>query len=236
MLFSTRGIVLRQVKYSETSVILTVFTEEFGLKGFIHKGARKTKYRNAITPLAIVQIQFSGKAHSQLSYVREIIADPPYHGIAANMLKSSVVVFLNEALLKVLREESSSPQLYRFLERGLRAFDELPFNPNFHIWLLLGLSHQLGFGPQIDAAESLYFDLEQGKDAQQQPNGVHLFGNQNDLFRALLVADFNESCHIKMTRDERQQLLNHIITYFSIHVGEMANLNSRAVLETVFEG
>ena len=43
MHYKTKGIVLHQVKYSESSIIVKVYTELFGLRSFIFKGVRKKK-------------------------------------------------------------------------------------------------------------------------------------------------------------------------------------------------
>ena len=40
MIYSTKGIVLRTVKYGETSVIAAIFTEMFGIQSYIVNGVR----------------------------------------------------------------------------------------------------------------------------------------------------------------------------------------------------
>src|SRR5690606_27448832 len=43
MLLKTRGIVFRSVKYSETSLIVDIYTEEKGLRKYIISGVRKAR-------------------------------------------------------------------------------------------------------------------------------------------------------------------------------------------------
>jgi len=40
MIFKTRGIVFRFTKFKETSIIVTIFTEVFGLQSYIVNGVR----------------------------------------------------------------------------------------------------------------------------------------------------------------------------------------------------
>jgi DNA repair protein RecO (recombination protein O) len=47
MVIKTRGIVLRAIKYSETSVIADIFTEQFGLRSYIISGVRTSKSKVA---------------------------------------------------------------------------------------------------------------------------------------------------------------------------------------------
>lgn len=41
MISKTKGIVLRSVKYGETSLIVTIFTELFGLQSYLVNGVRQ---------------------------------------------------------------------------------------------------------------------------------------------------------------------------------------------------
>jgi len=43
VLQKTRGIVLRAVKYGETSLVVTIFTEEFGIQSYLVNGVRSTR-------------------------------------------------------------------------------------------------------------------------------------------------------------------------------------------------
>jgi DNA repair protein RecO (recombination protein O) len=49
MLVSTEGIVLRQFPFSDTSIIVKIFTRDYGLVGFIVKGAKSKKKRQSPT-------------------------------------------------------------------------------------------------------------------------------------------------------------------------------------------
>ena len=48
MLHQTKGIVLRQIKYAETSVIVTVYTSYAGRQAYMVGGVRKAKAKHRI--------------------------------------------------------------------------------------------------------------------------------------------------------------------------------------------
>ena len=50
MIFKTRGIVFRFTKFQETSIIVTIFTELFGLQSYIVNGVRSKSSKNKIAP------------------------------------------------------------------------------------------------------------------------------------------------------------------------------------------
>ena len=57
----SRAIVLHQIKYSETSLILKIYTEKEGLLSFIVKGVRggKGKFRSAqFQPLNVIDLTY----------------------------------------------------------------------------------------------------------------------------------------------------------------------------------
>ena len=61
MISTSKAIVLKTIKYGDTSLIIHVFTKEHGKIAFIVKGARKVKTKikaNIIQPLSILEIQY----------------------------------------------------------------------------------------------------------------------------------------------------------------------------------
>ena len=76
MVHATKGIVLRTVKYGDTSVITTVYTELFGVQSYIVKGVRqrtKTSSGKAgyFQPAAILEMEVYHNELKQLQFVRE---------------------------------------------------------------------------------------------------------------------------------------------------------------------
>lgn len=53
---STKGIVLHYYKYSESSVIVKIFTEESGLQTYVLKGVRNKKSKNKVNLLQALNL------------------------------------------------------------------------------------------------------------------------------------------------------------------------------------
>src|SRR5204863_4232737 len=68
-----RAIVLRLVEFSETSLVTTLFTEDFGKVGALAKGARRPKsaFEGALDLLALVRILFLRKSSDSLDLLTE---------------------------------------------------------------------------------------------------------------------------------------------------------------------
>src|ERR1051325_2178758 len=69
----TQAIVLKVVEFSETSCVLTLFTEDFGKIGALAKGARRPKspFEGALDLLALVRIVFLHKSSDALDRLTE---------------------------------------------------------------------------------------------------------------------------------------------------------------------
>ncbi len=61
MIYQTKGIVLRAIKYGETSVVVNIFTELFGIQSYLVNGIRisgKTSSKaNLFQPTSILDME-----------------------------------------------------------------------------------------------------------------------------------------------------------------------------------
>ena len=69
----TRAIVLRVIEFSESSCVVTLFTEDFGKIGALAKGAKRPKspFEGALDLLALVRIVFLRKSSDALDLLTE---------------------------------------------------------------------------------------------------------------------------------------------------------------------
>jgi DNA repair protein RecO (recombination protein O) len=73
-LHKTRGIVLRTVKYGETSIIVTIFTELFGVQSYLVNGVRTSTKKGSgkasmFQPAAILELVVY---HNELKHLNRI--------------------------------------------------------------------------------------------------------------------------------------------------------------------
>ena len=150
MLHKTRGVVFRFTKYGETSIIANVFTELFGMQGYIVNGVRSASGRNKIAlfqPLTLLDMVVYHRENANLNRISEIKCLYPYKTIPLDIRKSTVAVFINEVINKAIKEESHAGELCQFIIESLVALDTLDTGTeNFHLIFLLKLSRFLGFG------------------------------------------------------------------------------------------
>ena len=129
MIHKTKGIVLRSVKYGETSLVLTMFTELFGLQSYIVNGVRTVSKKGSsksvfFQPAAILDLVVYHNEYKNLQRIKEYKWAHLYQHIFSDVRKNAVAVFMIELLTKCLKQPEASPQLFYFTEDALVHLDE----------------------------------------------------------------------------------------------------------------
>ena len=115
--FKTKGIVLRTVKYGETSVITTAYTELFGVQGYIVKGVRQsskhgTTKANYFQPAAILQMEVYHNELKNLQFIKEYQWSYLYEHVLFNVIKNAVAMYIIELLLRSLKQPEANSELF----------------------------------------------------------------------------------------------------------------------------
>ncbi|MDO3644218.1 DNA repair protein RecO [Mucilaginibacter sp. L3T2-6] len=239
MLHKTRGIVFKTTDYGESSVVVQVFTEKFGLQSYIVNGAKKPKAkisRNMLQPLHLLDMVVYHKEGGNVQRIKELKNSPVLQSIPYDVIKSSVAMFLNEVLYKAVRQQSADENMFDFIFSAIQWLDHqtTDFN-NFHLLFLLKLSRYLGFYPDRHLAEQTdYFDLKNGVFSRYKPDSaLYLSPPHTQSFRLLLQSNFETIAGIKLSNDERRYLIGKLLDYFALHIEGFGNIKSHEVLEDV---
>ncbi len=231
----TEGIVLQKTDYSETSLIIKVFTFDKGLQSFIYPGAkRKNKKGNLISPLATIQLEYYHKNEHQLGKITKIDSEVVYKSIPFDPIKSSIVFFLNEVIINAVKEEQYNPELYHFLKSALHILDLLDNCSNFALRFLLEFTKHLGFYPIVES-EARYFDLLEGKFTKYLPAHPNYIDEGNSkLILAILGTKFDEKVGHKLDANKRRELTYDVLKYYQIIFDNFKKIKSLPILEVTF--
>jgi DNA repair protein RecO (recombination protein O) len=110
MLHKTRGIVFKCTDFSETSVVVQIFTEKFGLQSYLINGVKKPKAKikqNVLQPLHLLDMVVYHKAAGNIQRVAELRHVPVFQNIPYDIVKSSLAIFINEVLYKSVRQQTA---------------------------------------------------------------------------------------------------------------------------------
>lgn len=239
MLQTTRGIVFRTIKYAESSIIAKIYTETFGLQSFMVRGLRnkKSTLRQALfQPLNLVELVAYHRANKEIQNLKEIKVIYPFKSIPFDIRKSTQLLFINEVLNQVLREEENNSPLFEFLVNSISHLDQMEQNIGlFHKVFLIQLTQYLGFFPRDNYAEDYpYFILEEGSfsnlDGPASIVSEKPFGQYISWLIQTKVAD---AYQIKIPGKDRSRLLEIILDYYRYHIPDLREFKSHKVLQQV---
>lgn len=219
MLHKTRGIVFRFTKYSETSIIVTIFTESFGLQSYIVNGVRSKSSKNKIAlfqPLTLLDLVVYHRENADILRIKEVRCLYAFQTIHQDIRKSTIALFLSEILNRAVKDQSHAEEIGEFIIDSLTALDQLPHVENFHLIFLLKLSRFLGFGPQTHA------DFQ---------DGWVLSKAEGDLLKELIDAGYDSP--IKIGYAERKNILDALLRFYASHVENLGEIRSVEVLKEI---
>ncbi|GGI22375.1 DNA repair protein RecO [Pedobacter mendelii] len=239
MLHKVRGIVLKTTNYSESSVIVQVLTDKFGMQSYLINGVKKPKAKikmNVLQSLHLLDMVVYHKVNTNIQRVSEVRQTPVFKSIPYDMIKTSVVIFLNEVLYKSIRQQSADDSLFNYIYNSIAWFDEIEeLNPNFHLSFLLKLTRFLGFSPNDKRRkDQVYFDLQEGEFVSKPPIHSNYLQLEDALsFIALFNLPLDKISEIKMSNAQRRFLLDKILVFYTLHTASFGEVQSHKILETL---
>lgn len=239
MLHKTSGIILHTTSYSDTSIIVKIYTSKFGLQSYIINGARGKRSKNkaaVFQPMALVEMVVSNSEKSSLQRISEVNVQHPYTTIPYNIAKSSIAIFLNELLYRSLKEQHPDEDLYEYISNSLLILDIQPGNcSNFHLCFLVQLSRFLGFYPQGNYTENTpYFDLREGRFTSSMPVHPDFISSKAGRLLDLVIRSGYDDLHrLTIDRLQRKELLQILILFYQLHILSFGEIHSLGILEEV---
>ena len=239
MLHKTRGIVFKTTDFGESSVIVQVFTEKFGLQSYLVNGAKKPKAkitRNMLQPLHLLDMVVYHKNTGNIQRIKELKNAPQLQTIPYDVIKSSLAIFINEVLYKAVRLQSADENLFGFIFSAIEWLDHQGDGlANFHLLFLIQLTRYLGFYPdRYLAGEADYFDLKNGVFLRYKPDlALYLSPPNTQNFTALLQCSFENIATLKLSNENRRYLVHKLLEYYALHTEGFGHVRSHEVLEEV---
>lgn len=238
MLTTTSAVVLKTIKYGETSLIVKCFTAANGPVSYMVKGARSSKKKGLkmayFQPLTLLEITSNHKNKGGLESLRSAKILHPFSSISENIAKSSIALFLSEILYTTLVEEEPNLELYLFIENAVNWLDTEEQVANFHLLFLLTLSKYLGFYPDVSGIENRYFNLEEGVFCETKKS-AHCQGEESvEVLKYFLGTNFDSSTTQSFTSNQRQATLELLMNYFRLHLHGFEKPKSLSILYEIF--
>ncbi|MBC7418788.1 MAG: DNA repair protein RecO [Pedobacter sp.] len=240
MLQKVRGIVLKTTDYSDTSVVAQILTDKFGTQSYLINGVKRPKAKikmNMLQPLHLLDMVVYHKSNDNLQRISELRPSPIFKSIPYDLLKISIVIFINEVLYKSIRQQVPDENLFDFIFNGISWLDETEkAGPNFHLSFLLKITRFLGFSPnEQQRKDQIYFDLQEGKFVSRVPiHANYLTELDAKPFILLYKTPIEKSSEIILPNVQRRVILDKILVYYQLHTASFGEIKSHKILEELF--
>lgn len=235
---TTKAIVLKTVKYGDTSLIVKLYTASSGVKSYMLQGImgkKKGKFNKAhFLPLSQLEIVANHRDKGHLERLTEAKLAYPYTSIHTHMAKNAIVMFLSEFLSNAIQEETQNNALFSFIETALQWLDHEDKIANFHLFFLVEITKYFGFYPSVSQLDMPFFDLVEGDFCSVVGLNPHMTEPEVSFFKSILGINFDELDHIKMSQQSRRELMSHLMVYFQHHLEGFKTPKSIHILNEVF--
>lgn len=250
--FKTKGIVLRSIRYGETSLVVTVFTELFGIQTYLQNGARVSRKGSnkaaMFQPAALLDMEVYHNELKAMHRIKECNWSFLYQQIFNDVIKNSIALYMVELLHKTLKQPENNPELFYFCEDALQQLDKADpaVTANFPLYFTIHLTHFLGLRltddirnlPEVEQSAippsggNIFWDMMEGNFTRVQPPHHHYLQADEALITAELLKTMQpeELSHIKLNQHKRRNLLFRYQEFYALHIPDFGQMKTLKIL------
>ncbi len=259
MIVKTEAVVLRSMKYGETSSILTLYSREFGRISVMAKGARSpgNRFGATLQPMSHVSAVIYRYEHRDLHLLSQCDSVSRFPHLADDLDKFAAAMSVAELLEHVAREEQRNDHLFELTLSVLRAINDAASNAqNARFFFELHLADLLGFKPNFHACLSCHARLGEknlgtkGLELRLLSGGVLCMncsektGNQGTVSPGALrilqrfqeADDPEEVTRTRLDVHQTGEVRTILRQYLQNHVGGLQKLKALSVGESITGG
>lgn len=240
MLMKSRGIVLHITKYSDEAVIADVLTEQAGRVSFLVRVSRSPRaavHHTLFSPLALLELIWEQRGTAGLRRPKAAQVWRPFVTIPYEPHKAAIAFFIADFLRHAVRTEAEPGRIFDYVADSLEWLDTCHSGfANFHLVFLMRLARFLGFEPNLEGwRPGDCFDLEAGRFTAVPPPHRHTIRPDEAARLPLLMRmNYGTMRLFRFSGNERSRLLEHINSYYRLHLPDFPELKSLAVLKEIF--
>jgi DNA repair protein RecO (recombination protein O) len=201
MILKSDAIILKTIKYGDSSLIVRLFTKNFGKINVIAKGARKpkNKFSSGLEPLNILQVNFYNKDNREIQTLKEASQIQSTISFRSNLDKLNIAFVMIDMLDHAVTPNNPAPILFRLITKSFKMLDSCIVNKRHYLWFfMIQLAVQIGFKPNLSHCEKCTKNLSDG------------YFNEN--LGELYCSDCGENTQTKISNKSRLILQQFITT------------------------
>jgi DNA repair protein RecO (recombination protein O) len=245
MVTKTEAVVLRTVDYSESSLIVTLFTRKHGVIAVIAKGAKrpKSKFSALMVPGQVLEVVIYIKSTRSVQTLSEASYMLKLDQLRIDLEKLALATTTLELINQVLHENEVNEVLFAFLVKFLRWINSYK-NPGRIIfpYVQLRVMEHIGIGIQPeevidDETSSGYMNIELGtlSTNAEGAESVKLTERQFQFIRDALFSKKEAIFEIDLKKSELSELIEYLDRYIRYHIEGVKPRKSDEIFEKILD-
>lgn len=255
MIVETEAVVLRAMKYRDTSKIVTLYSRRYGKIKIVAKGTRNqktNKFGSSLEPMTHSSIVLYKKEHHDLHLLSKSEIVTPLKRLQEDSEKMYSGLALIELVNMVMHDEEENEPMFELLVNALRVIDGAAKNSiNVLLTFMIQLFHHFGFGLDVESCTTCHRNtgehhfrfgmlrLSDGKfncsecSEEKQQSGIKLSGGMVKSLYFLHRSTIEKSVQITLTTPMRDDLLALLQSYLQYHIDSVRTLRSLTMLQSI---
>lgn len=224
----TRAIILRNVQYGDTSIIVTAYTEMFGIQAYMIKGIRSGGKQSAklafYRPACLLHLEVYHNSLKQINFIKETNWDIINPTTSTDVVRNLCASWCVHQVLQCIKEPEANQDIFEFLHDCFIDIEEktIAVVANIPAWFTLRFCKYLGL--QMQGSYSLdtpVLDLQEGRFMTADSKEIiwPVVGMEAEILSEWnKTNDTEKLSSYTLNRQQRHQLLAHIQQYMQLHV------------------
>ena len=232
MITTTKGIVIRATKFGDSSAIVNIFTEQYGLLGFLIPSVYKNK--GFIKPshlqlLNVLDLTFIYNSTKNIHRIKEIQCT--FHFNHPSFNQKATYNIICETLLQTLKSNEQNNSLFTYLLNY-----QLPLlNTEGHFWqipeALVNILQYYGCAPYSETyQDNFQLDIQNGIFTHNYKNIKSKNIATEPISNCIYKIIKSETVHLIADKNLRHLVIETLILYYQCHINDTFGLRSREIL------
>ena len=232
MFVETKGVVIRQTKYSESDKILTIFTKEKGKIQAIAKGSRRPKSHLMGSTEIFCYSEFLMYNGKNLYNINQGQIIDSFYSLREDIYKLSYATFILELIDSSILEEEANDILFELLVKTLKILCDMKddYKKLLFAFQIKYISF-IGFKPQMkscvncgrDINEKIKFDIIEGgivceRCFTNSSDQVSLNHDILNILKALMYSKLEELDDVIISNKQSVKIEEVLIRYITSHI------------------
>ena len=243
----TSAIVLKSIKWKDTSKIITLYTRETGKISVVAKGVRKLKssYGGVLESINLIEVIIYYSSKRQVQILGSVSLENSFPQIKKDIERTSYAYAILELISILVPIGSADGIFFDFIKTLLEEMEEIK-EPKIIFWFfILKISSYMGFRPNLDSCTlcsgyldvpEFYFSFQRGGLVCKNCSGTNIGGwrvttNVQTFLSKLQSTNYKTISVQSLKVEEEFPYTEFLLSYLRYHSDEKLELNSLKILK-----